>query len=591
MSRTGMDLIVIKSQAVPFGLLIPRLAPESHISQLLTSTSDRWEACIALEQCTNVVDGLRFVRQERPDLSHVVVSANRELLWTRPLLERLDAWISHSLESPPWVIATSLGLGRSGSGRTCVYATNAPRLWTHHTQAPILDSGLDLYVVNMSSLDDVWSEDIANFPVSFESEVIRRGWSIGISSIYTPDLCCTVSGDLVSRDAQKFIAEAQRTRGAYCEGGRIPTLLGDVAVTEPVPERETLLRDVRSASREWLDHDPIVSILVRTEYQRPFLLGRLLASVTHAALRAGLPVEVVLASKLDPPEITEAPATDLVTVRQVKSQDATHAGRVANLLAALHAAAGHYVWIVDDDDFVSPESLVSLLDNLPLRGDAIFFTDCQVQVERWEQVGDDRGHLLEATPEHRFSALGWRSAFSGVNSMPVCAYVVPAAYMRERLDWFDLRGNLSEDYALLLLLLTGPNLPEVVEVPSVGCFISKRPGSDTVTWVEDRTRWAVDIGEFVSELQMSHRVASPGAWQLRKDIQGQRNEGLAGPYWLEHQLHHSKDARDEASASVAEIGQLRTEILELHAALGVDGSPSLTRYKKRLNSLLSGELR
>jgi hypothetical protein len=184
------------------------------------------------------------------------------------------------------------------------------------------------------------------------------------------------------------------------------------------------------------------------------------------------------------------------------------------LLAAIDAASQDFAWVIDDDDYVHPSAFQTLRSALWGGEDTIAALATQVVEERWESLSPGRAQLLSTTCAELLRAAPWHTAFSGVNSLPICGYVFPVSYARERLKTYELSGNLSEDYALLLLLLTGANLPEIVLVEEPLAYISKRGSDESVMWLQDRTAWAADIGEYLGELQSSSMVASSGIWQL-----------------------------------------------------------------------------
>ena len=76
-----------------------------------------------------------------------------------------------------------------------------------------------------------------------------------------------------------------------------------------------------------------------------------------------------------------------------------------------------------------------------------------------------------------------------------------------------LSHDLSEDYALFLLLLTAPDLPEIHEIDDVFCHISLRGAEHSIGMV-DRRPWARDIFGHLDQLTKTSSIAGPGLWAL-----------------------------------------------------------------------------
>ena len=78
--------------------------------------------------------------------------------------------------------------------------------------------------------------------------------------------------------------------------------------------------------------------------------------------------------------------------------------------------------------------------------------------------------------------------FSGINKLPICGLAIPRARLEARLRAFEFRHDLSEDYALFLLVLTDPDLPGVHECPKPIAHISIRDSENSVL-MHDRRPW------------------------------------------------------------------------------------------------------
>jgi hypothetical protein len=518
------------------------------------------------------------------EVDAILVSLHEGLVWTSDLFSRV-AEVSKDGDSRI-LLSTPQGLARDGNVLNAVYSTATPSLWSSSARQPIVDTGLDLYVIHAAAARRLWRDDLCDFRSSFESELIRRGYSKRLLSVYDPDLHCTVSGGHASRDGAKFAAEVANTRGLLDEGV-VPTLFGDV----PAKARKAgSLAEGIAATVSEVAAPLSLSILVRTEYDREPLLARLMASVTEAALVAGQPVEVVLSSSVPPKQLREVPNCDLVRIHQVQSAGGDLPPRTRNLITAIEGASRQHAWVIDDDDFIDPVALSVIHQSLWEGRERMLTLASRVVEERWEKFSDQRWQLLSATSLETLPGSTWHRAFSGVNSLPVCGYIFPVAYAQERLRVFRPAANLSEDYALLLMLLTGANLPEVAVIPAVLAYISKRTASESVMWVQDRATWAADIGEHVAALQGEPGVAAPGIWQLGR-------QALTDPAPDTFVDVHGLFADNAWLRQKVEILEGRVRDLRLTAVSAVDHSDTggdlpesvvVSRFVKRASRLKRG---
>ena len=442
-------------------------------------------------------------------ISMIAVGLSEHLVWSSDVLSRIHGLGRHRNT----LLVTPLGLNLSGRVLNSVYSTVSPSLWTSSVPDTVVDSGIDFYVLIADALRSIWDDDLKDFQESFESELIRRGYAEGMISLFDPTLHCTVTGDLLTRDGARFATETVDTRGCVDQDGTVPTLFGKVPVAQEAQDKETLPEAHRRAIQS-IAPELSLTVIVRTEYTRMPLLQRLLASLTEAALMAETTIEVVLVSSEPTRPLREYPDGGALRVRQVVSDDEALPPRTRNLLAGIEQASERYAWIVDDDDYVDPQSILVLHERLWNEPWRLLAVGSQVVEERWETLNEGRWQLLSSVPGETLPPTAWHRAFSGVNSLPVCGYVFPVKYAQERLKVCRPAANLSEDYALLLMLLTGHRLPEVEVVQDVLSYISKRAADSSVMWVQDRTAWAADIGEHVAAMQASEELASPGVWQL-----------------------------------------------------------------------------
>jgi hypothetical protein len=141
-------------------------------------------------------------------------------------------------------------------------------------------------------------------------------------------------------------------------------------------------------------------------------------------------------------------------------------------------------------------------------------TASTVHDEEWTETPSGRHILSRSAERMTYPASGWREIFSGVNCLPVCALVMPREALIARLDAFTFDHDLSEDYALFLLVLTDPGLPEIVELPGGFGHISLRAHDQHSVTMADRRPWVRDIALYLADLTRSAAVAGPGQWAL-----------------------------------------------------------------------------
>jgi len=350
-----------------------------------------------------------------------------------------------------------------------------------------------------------------------------QGYLDGRTAVFLPQLTAGIDGALHPRDLGKLRLDLRDWFAEDLPGQEIPTLMGQVRIEPTRPSNDdprppTVRRDLSEAIDAAIaSHCPrlSLSIVTRTRFTRPHLLERLLTSITRAQ-RDVDQIEVVLTS--DAPQIScQAALADLkqkfvnLDLRLQHNQAAGHS-RVTNLLAGLRAAHYDHVAVMDDDDYVDLFAFEEMGKALFLGARPVMATSAVVHDEEWVETPSGRHVLTRSTERSRYAANGWRDMFGGVNRLPVCSLVVPRATLLARLDAFEFRHDLSEDYALWLLLLTDPALPEIVELPGAFGHISLRAGEDHSVTMADRRPWVRDIALYLSDLCANPAAAGPGQW-------------------------------------------------------------------------------
>ena len=234
-------------------------------------------------------------------------------------------------------------------------------------------------------------------------------------------------------------------------------------------------------------------------------------------------------------------------------------------MAGLRAAAGEYVAIMDDDDYVDLFAFGEMERALFLGARPVMVTGSDVHDEEWIETSSGGHVLIGRDVRATYPATGWRKMFGGVNRLPICAFVMPRERVLARLDAFDFRHDLSEDYALHLLLLTDPQLPPVVELPGTFGHISIRKDETHSMTLEDRRPWVRDIALYLADLTRCAPAAGPGIWAL---LAGQETAASAMESMSVANLEAAIATRDR------ELRLMRLELEALRSA-GVAPPPAI----------------
>ena len=140
--------------------------------------------------------------------------------------------------------------------------------------------------------------------------------------------------------------------------------------------------------------------------------------------------------------------------------------------------------------------------------------------EEWHKSSTGSYVLSKSSISNTYYGDKWRNLFHGVNQLPICAIVAPASWMRARVKDFSFQHDLSEDYALHLLLLTAPDLPRLHELGDVLCNISIREDQSNTVTMTDRRPWVRDISNFLNDLLLQNGPIGNGTLQLLSGAQG-----------------------------------------------------------------------
>lgn len=472
-----------------------------------------------------------------------------------------------------WSLAAAGGLTLEGGRVSALYSSLTPHLPLAPSPRPLWDALPDLVLIDAGWLARLAAAGRTPPDTALEPALIAEGYRQGRLALYLPELVAGIDGGLRARDPAKLRLELQRWLEGALPGETLPTLSGSIEIEGAAPDQAPTRPLAETAAAVAARHcDPLsLSIITRTRFARPHLLERLLASITRAR-RDDTRIEVVLSSDA-PRARCKAALGELakkfpaLALRLSHNAPAGHS-RVTNLLAGVRAASGEYVAIVDDDDHVDLFAFEAMTRALFLGARPLMVAGSAVHDEEWIETPSGRHVLARRAERASYPAAGWRRMFDGVNRLPVCALVMPRRRLLARLDDFAFRHDLSEDYALHLLVLTDPALPEVVELPGTFGHVSMRPGESHSMTLEDRRPWVRDIARYLADLTRSAAVAGPGKWAL---LAGRESAETATAAASIAELQAALAARDR------ELRLMRLEIAHLRAAQPAPGRQSVER--------------
>lgn len=467
------------------------------------------------------------------DVTAVAVVLNEDAVLDDELPARLDAALTRSADlDGKWAVLAACGLVRAGLPCSAIYAKTNPRINYIRDRQPVIDCGADFWVVEAGFLRRHVEAALRLSipPASLPHWLVLTGYAEGRVSIYEPLLALGVDGSELGRDPAAHAALIDACFGGLLLDETLPSLSGPIAIA-PVgadrAARETaagrmLLADwARQAARPFCAPFAL-SIVTRTQFKRPHLIRRYLATLTRAR-PADADLEVVISTDIDR-AAAERCFQDLqlefsaLTLRLVVNDSSQGHSRVCNLLGGIFAAEKDYIAFVDDDDFIHIDAFDTLstlrfLGNAPL---ALMTT--QSREETWTQTPSGRWVLESTLAATSYAPDSWRGMFIGYNHLPICAMILPRTWAQDRVRGFEMRHDLSEDYTLFLLLLSAPDLPFVQEVPDTFCVVSVRnDGSNTVT-MQDRSPWVRDIALYLHDLFIVTPQAGTGSYQAQSAI-------------------------------------------------------------------------
>ena len=470
---------------------------------------------------------------------YIIVSKNPKLVIDNYLKERiLVAFDKCESLIGKFALMTADGIGFDEKVYSSVYASNEPQVIVDADLCPIADTGEDLYIAEIKSTASFLETCSVEPSYFFETGLILHGYKNGKISLYNPYLSCAVNGNKYGKNYSQYVLEAAQILNKD-EGAVFISTFGKINLTsvdildasKPVPpenrpnpylllSRETYIKNtLNKFSRE-----VTLSLVVRTQFKRMFLIRRLLSSVTRARCDA-VKLEILLCSDVslglgqERIKILQKEFPDLV-LKLVNKKTSMHS-RVENLINGVNAAETEYVWFVDDDDYVDLFIFTNFQKTLGIRKlSPLIFLNSQCHKETWIKTESEYPVLKQSEALNTWSSDAWKSLFIGHNQVPVCGAIIPTQFLKKCIKDFDFRFDLSEDYTIYLLIISHGEIPPIISEKYFGCHISIREGGDNSVTAEDRTQWTRDIHGYLFDIVSGNGSVRSGRLGIMNEISG-----------------------------------------------------------------------
>lgn len=520
----------------------------------------------------------------------IMVSLNSHCVLDDELPARLRQACHRAAGGADWAVLAATGKGADGNIYSVVYPSAGPRLFMCNIPRPIVDCGLELFVLNaafLRSLAERYIDDNVP-PECLAHWCILTGYLEGRLSVFRPEMAIGVDGSERGRDMAGVMSVLQGAFGDRLPDDVVPSLMGNIPIVPQeekvsvdlerhqrdrrVPRSMTPLADLIRHALQPATTPMSLSVVTRTRFSRSHLLRRMLTSLTRARQQLDFALEVVLSTDVNEQEASAVHRTlqddfpELELVLQINQGHYSHS-RVDNLMGGILAARNDYIAIVDDDDFVDLNAFVPLTTARFLGQDPLLLMSSQVRNEVWRETSDGRWILESSKPKKTYWSGHFRQMFKGSNQLPVCAMIAPRAWMQSRLGEVTLRHDLSEDYAIYLALLTAPDLPPLFNYDDIFCMISARPdGSNTIT-MKDRRPWVRDITLFLHDLFIANPIPGSGVIQMLGQAEHAPRDASLRVVENTATVGTARQSREIAMLK-AEVGYLRSMVASLEPVAG-----------------------
>lgn len=449
-----------------------------------------WKAAIRVHASKqDMLRSLRYAEEE-----YVVLSPRPELIWDSHLIRRIENEITDFEQlGIPWFCLSADGLATDGRQYCAAFFNNNPTLVPDRGRHLIVQSAGTIYVIKISAFHGLGLQRmVPSDPVPFINHLTVIAYGRGFGSFFTSGLFPCLreyqSPSYVGLDEQlsSLNPAALLVAADACE------------LFPPQVPRRDLVTEWVATLLSVLTVKHRVSFVIRTLFRRKHLLNRCLISIEYLRLALGTEVEVILASDVDQsiiqPAATEI-SRDFPNLQFVIADGRTGEGysRVRNLVAGLKASTGTRVCIIDDDDYYTPEAVISFAQACEFGTEQLVIFDTQIIVEKWSAAAA-KHHREVISFGNFYPAKHWANTLRGSNSIPLCGIIHPGWFVRKVAYEYLYDFDLSEDFVFHLMCLAHPQRPSIKVVESIGAHQSHRCNDDNVSNVEDLTGWMLDTG-------------------------------------------------------------------------------------------------
>lgn len=481
--------------------------PNKNPSRELNSNYGYSDDSVYKESKFVTCDGIHDIRRAlmSGNADYIACSMRNSLVWDAPLMERVEAEIAAvNVISADWLCLVAEGVTVEGKWLAAAFFDTERTLTPDRGRNCIVRTSGTFYVFNVTKLRSLGVFPLSNSDfVEMVNELIVIGYANGLGTLQTDRLFPCFADQ---RSLNYVSLEEQVGRVNAVEFLSNSKMSADELT---IPRRCELLREwVRDVTRALA---PIhsLSFVVRSIFKRPFLLRRCLISIDYIGRSLDIPVEIVIATDIDPKKADDAISdlsADFPNLRFVRADGNSEPGhsRVRNLIAGIKATTGSRVAIIDDDDFYTPDAVGAF--TMSCRNDHLVLFDTQIVNEKWDNSGVKAQREL-ISYGYRHEARGWIETVTGYNSIPLCGIIHPGNFARAVIEEYEFRFDYSEDFALHLMTFTHRLRPPMMVLGVLGAFQSHRVGDDNVSTVEDRTPWVLDVGNGTYQLLIERGYA------------------------------------------------------------------------------------
>lgn len=444
---------------------------------------------ISFRSIASVVQFLRYLSGTTAD--YVAFSLRSGIIWDRELPRRITREVAElDRLNIPWLLTTADGADIRDARYSSAHFDREPSLTPDRGRRAVVQTNGTLVVLNMAKFRTLTPHLALNHDLkTLVNDLIVIGYLKGLASIYsagmypcifeTRNLSYSLVSDLLySRRIQNFVTQ---------QYGIIPGEDGD---------RTAMFASTVEEIEEGLRENHKFSFVVRTIFTRSHMLNRCLISIDYIRSSLGIPVEVVLATDVEPRMARREMAKiadqfPLINFTLADGKTERGYSRVRNLVAGLKATSGARVCIIDDDDFYTPQAVAYFERACAFGREELVLFDTQIVVERWLDVGlKHQRELLGYRRVH--CAKEWPITLGGSNSIPLCGIIHPGWFIRQVAEKYEFAFDLSEDFIFHLYCYTDPHRPDIMAMDGIGAYQSHRESDDNVSTAPDRSRWALD---------------------------------------------------------------------------------------------------